>query len=81
MGPSHILAGFGCFFLGYSHGVSPFSGDARSRATALFFGYLEILQRAERKAGRFFAARAAGGVQIDATHVAQTLALFAAEWL
>lgn len=56
MSPSHILAGFGCFFLGYSHGVSPFSGDTRSRVTALFFYYLKILQRTERKSCRLFAA-------------------------
>ena len=62
MCPSHILTGFGSFFLGYSHDVSPFSGNARSRATVLFSGYLEILQRAKRKADCFFAARTAGGV-------------------
>jgi hypothetical protein len=30
MRPSHIFAGFGCLFLGYSHGVSPFSSDTRN---------------------------------------------------
>ena len=54
MGPSHVLTGFGCFFLRYSNGVSPFSGDTRSRATALFIDYLKILQRAERKSYRLF---------------------------
>ena len=47
MRPSHILAGFGCFFLGYSHGVSPFSGDTRSRVTFLFRSNLKILQGTE----------------------------------
>ena len=81
MRPSHIFAGFGCFFLGYSHGVSPFSGDARSRATALFIGYFKIFQSAERKRDRLFAAGAAGCVQINAAHMTQAFALFTAERL
>lgn len=56
MSPSHILARFGCFFLGYSHGVSPFSGDTRYRATVLFSGYLKILQCTESETNRFIAA-------------------------
>jgi len=56
MCPSHIFAGFGCLFLGYSHDVSPFSGDARLRATALFSGYLKIFQRTKRQTDILFAA-------------------------
>jgi len=56
MCPSHILAGFGSLFLGYSHDVSPFSGDARLRATVLFWGYLKIFQRTKRQTNSFFAA-------------------------
>ena len=56
MGSSHILARFGGFLLGYSHGVSPFSGDTRSRATVLFSGYFKILQCTKREMYRFFAA-------------------------
>lgn len=74
MCPSHILAGFGCLFLGYSHDVSPFSGDTRLRATALFFCNFKILQRTKRQADRLLAARAGGGIQVGTAFMAQPFA-------
>ena len=79
MRSSHVFTGFGSLFLGYSHGVSPFSSDTQYRVTALFYGYFKILQRIKCESYRFFAACTAGSVQIYTTFMTQSLARFVAE--